>query len=657
VAVHPDDERYRNLIGQCVTLPLLERPIPVIADPLVDKGFGTGAVKVTPAHDANDFEMGQRHHLPAICIMSVEGHINEEGGPYNGLERFAARARIVADLEARGLLLKTEPYRVPIRRCQRCDTIIEPYLSTQWFVRMAPLAAPAIEAVKSGRLRFFPERWTGVYLHWLENIRDWCISRQLWWGHRIPVWYCDDCGHTTVARTDPSACGQCGAPRLTQDADVLDTWFSSWLWPFSTMGWPQDTPTLRRFYPTDVLVTAADIIFFWVARMVMAGYEFMGDCPFRDVYLNSIVRDAQGRKMSKSLGNSPDPLDVMETYGADALRFTIVSIAPTGQDVRYGVEKTEFGRNFANKIWNATRFAMMNLGDGPVEPWGTTPPDAALGLPDRWILSRLQAAIDDTRAAFDAYRFNDAATTLYRFIWNEFCDWYLELVKGTLYGTEEAAKQRVRRTLVTVLDNIMRLLHPLMPFITEEIWQALPFSRPTQSVMVARYPMANEAWRDAAAEQHAGQLIETVTAIRNIRSELGIPPSAELAVRIAADGRAEAVRALEGYLKALARVSAVELIAEHAHPSGEPSAMVAGLGEVFVPLRGVVDTTAVRERLERDLAKIEKEFKGVQAKLDRPDFVEKAPEEVVARERQRAATLAERRVVLQRHVDTLKTAG
>ena len=655
VAVHPDDDRYRSLIGQCVTLPLLERPIPVIADPLVDKEFGTGAVKVTPAHDANDFEMGQRHHLPSVCIMSVEGHITEDGGPYVGLERFAARQRIVADLDARGLLVKTEPYRVPIRRCQRCDTIIEPYLSTQWFVKMAPLAAPAIEAVKSGRLRFVPERWTGVYLHWLENIRDWCISRQLWWGHRIPVWYCDDCGHATVARVDPSACGQCGAPRLTQDPDVLDTWFSSWLWPFSTMGWPDETPTLRRFYPTDVLVTAADIIFFWVARMVMAGYEFMGDCPFRDVYLNSIVRDAHGRKMSKSLGNSPDPVEVMDEYGADALRFTIVSIAPIGQDVRYGKEKTEFGRNFANKIWNATRFALMNLGEERCELWAGRPP-AALGLPDRWILSRLQSAIDETRAAFDAYRLNDAATALYRFIWNEFCDWYLELIKGTLYGGDEDAKQRVRRTLVTVLDNIMRLLHPLMPFITEEIWQALPFSRPAASVMVAPYPTASAAWRDAAAEQHAGQLIETVTAIRNIRSELGIAPSTELAVRVAADGLAEAVRALEGYIKALARVSAVELIAEHARPSGEPSALVAGLGEVFVPLRGVVDTTAVRERLERDLAKIEKEFKGVQAKLDRPDFVEKAPEEVVAKERQRATALAERRVVLQRHVDTLRAA-
>ncbi len=441
VAVNPDDERYRDLLGKNVVLPLLERPIPVVPDELVDKDFGTGAVKVTPAHDANDFEMGQRHSLPSICIMTIEGKINEEGGPYAGLDRFEARKRIVADLEERGLLVKTEPYRVPVRRCHRCDTVIEPYLSTQWFVKMEPLARPALEAVRSGRLRLIPDRWTGVYTHWLENIRDWCISRQLWWGHRIPVWYCDDCGAVLVSRTDPTSCEKCGAPRLTQDPDVLDTWFSSWLWPFSTMGWPEETPALRRFYPTDTLVTAADIIFFWVARMVMAGYEFMGDCPFRDVYLNSIVRDDQGRKMSKSLGNSPDPLDVIDKYGADALRFTVVSLAPVGQDVRFSADKTEFGRNFANKIWNATRFALMNLGGEPVEPWGDERP-ADLPLPDRWILSRLQAAIDDARAALEAYRLSDAATALYRFVWGELCDWYVELIKPALYGDDEAAKEQ-----------------------------------------------------------------------------------------------------------------------------------------------------------------------------------------------------------------------
>jgi valyl-tRNA synthetase len=655
VAVNPGDERYRDLIGKCVVLPLLERPIPVIADELVDQSFGTGAVKVTPAHDANDFEMGQRHCLPSICIMTIEGLINEEGGPYAGIDRFAARKRIAADLEAKGLLVKTEPYRVPVRRCQRCETIVEPYLSTQWFVKMEPLARPAIAAVQSGRLRFVPERWTGVYLHWLENIRDWCISRQLWWGHRIPVWYCDDCGAEIVARVDPAECRKCGSVALTQDPDVLDTWFSSWLWPFSTMGWPEDTPTLRRFYPTDTLVTAADIIFFWVARMVMAGYEFMGDCPFRDVYLNSIVRDAEGRKMSKSLGNSPDPLDVIAQYGADALRFTIVSLAPVGQDVRYGAEKTEFGRNFANKIWNATRFAMMNLGDGSVAPLSGSLP-GGLPLPDRWILSRLQAAIDETRSALDAYRLNDAATTLYRFVWGEFCDWYIELVKPALYGDDEAAKANTRRTLATVLDRIMRLLHPFMPFLTEEIWQALPIERPVASIMVAAYPAPDPAWRDETAEARVGQLIEAVTAIRNIRSELGIAPTTPLDVRIAANGRGDAVREIEGFIKVLARVGAVDLLADEARPSGEPSAVVGGLGELFVPLAGSVDAGAVRERLERDLAKVVKERRGVEAKLARPDFVERAPAEIVAKERERAAGLEARQATLERHLATLRAS-
>ena len=661
VAVNPDDERYRDLIGKRVILPLMQRPIPVVADPMVDKGFGTGAVKVTPAHDANDFDLGQRHNLPPLSIMTVDGTIAQAGGVYAGHDRFDARQRIVADLEAEGLLEKTEPYRVPIRRCYRCDTIVEPYLSLQWFVKMQPLAVPAIAAVHSGRLRLIPDRWTGVYLHWLENIRDWCISRQLWWGHRIPVWYCDDCGHELAARTDPDFCPTCNSARLTQDPDVLDTWFSSWLWPFSTMGWPEDTPTLRRFYPTDALVTAADIIFFWVARMVMAGYEFMGECPFQDVYLNSIVRDGQGRKMSKSLGNSPDPLDIIDRYGADAMRFTIVSIAPVGQDVRYDPDKTEFGRNFANKIWNAARFALMHLGD-QIDPWAApseqtpTPdprPPSSL-LPDRWILSRLQATIADTRAALGAYRFNDAASLLYRFIWGELCDWYLELIKPTLYGADETAKQATRRTLATVLDQTMRLLHPFMPFLSEEIWQALPMARPTASIVIAPYPQAAGGWRDGAAETRIGQLIEAVTAIRNIRAELGIPPGTALSVRVAANGNGESVRAVEDFIKVLAKVSSVELVGDGARPHGEPSAVVAGLGELFVPLRGVVDPAAVRERLERDLGKVDKELSGVTAKLARPDFVEKAPGEVVEKERQRAATLQERRSVLEKHLATLR---
>ena len=652
VAVHPDDKRYADLIGKRVILPLMDRPIPVIADTLVDPAFGTGAVKVTPAHDANDFDMGQRHNLPPLVIMSTDARINENGGRYEGLDRFAARKQIVADLEAHGLLVKTEPYRVPIRRCERCNTVIEPYLSKQWFVRMQPLAEPAIAAVHNGRLRLYPERWVGVYLHWMENIRDWCISRQLWWGHRIPVWYCDACGELTVARVDPTQCAHCGSGTIHQDPDVLDTWFSSWLWPFSTMGWPEDTPTLRRFYPTDTLITAADIIFFWVARMVMAGYEFMGDCPFSEVCFNSIVRDLEGRKMSKSLGNSPDPLEVIANYGADALRFTIASLAPPGEDVRYAVEKTDLGRHFANKIWNAARFVMMNLEGQPADL--ATLEAATLGLPERWILSRLQAVIDDVRAAFTNYRFNDGALAVYQFIWHEYCDWYLELSKVALYGQDAARKRQVQAVLIHTLEQALRLLHPFMPFVTEEVWQALPVVKSTDSIMIAPYPKADAARRDVAAEAAVDRLVEAVRSVRNIRSELGIPPNATVSIHVAADGRGDEVAAFEPYMKALAKVGTVGLLGAGERPAGEPSAQVEGLGEIFVPLRGVVDPLDVRKRLERDLAKVEKELSGVDAKLGRPDFIERAPADIVEKERAKASTLRERQGTLQRHLAALR---
>jgi len=653
VAVHPTDARYRALVGKHVILPLMERPIPVITDTLVDPTFGTGAVKVTPAHDANDFDMGQRHGLPALVIMDTEARINQQGGRYAGLDRFEGRKQIVADLEARGLLVKTEPYRVPVRRCERCSTVIEPYLSQQWFVRMTPLAQPAITAVRDGSLRLSPERWVGVYLHWLENIRDWCISRQLWWGHRIPVWYCDDCAGETVARTDPTRCAACGSARIQQDPDVLDTWFSSWLWPFSTMGWPEQTPTLQRFYPTDTLITAADIIFFWVARMVMAGYAFMGERPFSKVCFNSIVRDLQGRKMSKSLGNSPDPLDVITHYGADALRFTIVSLAPPGEDVRYAVEKTDLGRHFANKIWNAARFVLLNVGTDPVAPLATLTREV-LTPPDRWILSRLQAVTAEVRTAFDTFRFNEAALALYQFIWHEYCDWYLELSKVPLSADDAAAKHTVRSVLAHVLEQGLRLLHPFMPFLTEEIWQTLPIPKATDSIMVAAYPAVDTARHDAEAEATVIQLIEAVRGVRNIRAELGIPPNAAVSVHVAADGQGDQVRALEPYMKVLGRIAAVELLGASRRPAGEPSALVDGLGEIFVALRGVVEPADVRQRLERDLAKIDKELASVESKLGRRDFVDKAPAEIVHKEQQRAAGLRERRSTLRRHLTALQ---
>lgn len=653
VAVHPADERYRSIIGKQVVLPLLGRPIPVVADESVDPKFGTGAVKVTPAHDAADFDIAQRHGLPALVVMDTEGRINENGGPYQGLDRFAARKKIVADLEAQGLLVKVEPYRVPVRRCERCQTIIEPYLSTQWFVRMKPLAGPAIAAVKTGALKLTPERWVGVYLHWLENIRDWCISRQLWWGHRIPVWYCRDCGKETVARVDPTACAHCGSGAIEQDPDVLDTWFSSWLWPFSTMGWPERTRTLERFYPTDVLVTGADIIFFWVARMVMAGYEFVGDVPFRSVYFNSIVRDLQGRKMSKSLGNSPDPLEVIQEYGADALRFTIVALAPPGEDVRYAKEKTDLGRHFANKIWNAARFVLRQVpADTRVESLQALRSDD-FGLADRWILSRLERVSREARAALEQFRFNEVALGLYQFLWHEYCDWYIEMSKLALAEPTSPQARVTRSVLVGVLERALRLLHPIMPFVTEEIWQHLPIERVAPSVMVAPFPRPDDRWLDPEAEALAGQLIAAIRGVRNLRADLGIAPSARITVRLPSIVPPQTRVLLEQYLGLLARVGTVEVLAPLEHPVGEPSVVVDGIGEIFVPVRGLVDTAEVRDRLERELLKVRKDLEQVEGKLARADFVARAPQEIVAKEKEKAGALRERAENLQRHLQAL----
>jgi len=654
IAVNPSDERYAGLLGKRVILPLLQRPIPVVADEHVDPAFGTGAVKVTPAHDANDFEMGRRHALETLVIMGTDGVINASGGAYSGLDRFAARKQIVADLEEQGRLVKTEPYRVPIRRCERCKTVIEPYLSEQWFVNMKPLAEPAIEAVRSGELRLHPERWVGVYSHWMENIRDWCISRQLWWGHRIPVWYCDDCGHEMCLRQDPSQCARCQSPKIRQDNDVLDTWFSSWLWPFSTMGWPDDTSTLQRFYPTDTLVTGADIIFFWVARMVMAGYELTGQCPFSDVYFNSIIRDLQGRKMSKSLGNSPDPLDVISKYGADALRFTVISLAPPGEDVKYSAEKTDLGRHFANKIWNAARFVLMNLGDEVIPGLDALPRDI-WGLQERWIVSRLQQTITDVRAAYDNFRFNDAALAIYKFIWNDYCDWYVERSKKALYGDDPAQKRIAQVVLANVLEQALRLLHPIMPFVTEEIWQALPVKRAKDSLVLSTYPVVVEAWRDADSERRVQPLIAYQNAVRGIRSEFEIPNSVQAKVLWVPDPRVEAEAALTDVLSVsdVLRVD-VERITATARPEGTPSAVIEGLGEICVPLGGLVDAAALRTRFERELGKLEKELAGIEAKLGRADFVSKAPAEIVADVQQKAAAARERAAMLRQHLGVLQ---
>jgi len=632
VAVHPEDERHRAWIGKTAILPLIEREIPILADDeYVDPEFGTGAVKVTPAHDPNDFLIGRKHDLPQVNVMNGDGTMNEDAGAkYAGMDRFVCRAAVVEDLKKKGLLGKTEGHAHTVGHCQRCDTIVEPYLSDQWFVRMEPLARPAIQAAREGELRFYPERWTRVYLNWLENIRDWCISRQLWWGHRIPVWYCP-CGEHIVARTEPERCPRCGETELRQDEDVLDTWFSSWLWPFSTLGWPEETPELQYFYPTDLLVTAPDIIFFWVARMVMSGYEFMGERPFTDIYLHGIVRDSEGRKMSKSLGNSPDPAELIDRYGADALRFSMIMMVPQGQDGYYADEKVETGRNFANKIWNAARLVLSNLDDLDPEDGGEETPELA----DRWILSRLARTNATVDEMLGRYRFNDAAHAIYDFIWHDYCDWYLELIKPRLYGSDASAKSTAQRVMSGVLERAMRLLHPVMPFVTEEIWRRLPKQNGgPESIILAAWPEPDPEAIDEAAEQAMEIVQETVVAIRNIRGEMNVPPSkrADAVIRPSSADVLEVLEQNRGYLMDLGKVRELSV------GSGleKPRASASGLArdaEIFVPLEGLIDLDAERARLTKEKDRLSKLLSNLERKLGNTSFLTKAPEEVVARER------------------------
>ena len=534
VAVNPNDSRYAGLAGSNAVLPILERPLAIVEDEFVDPEFGTGAVKVTPAHDPNDFDMGNRHGLEQVNVLNEDATINENGGKYVGLDRFECRDRLVADLEGLGLLEKVEPHVHAVAHCQRCDTVLEPYLSEQWFVKIKPLAEPALQAVKDVRIRFHPEKWTGVYTHWMENIRDWCISRQLWWGHRIPVYYCDSCGGMTVSRTAPEKCAKCNSVDIRQDEDVLDTWFSSWLWPFSTLGWPEKTKELEYYYPTDTLVTGPDIIFFWVARMIMAGMWFCGDVPFRDVYIHGIIRDAKGRRMSKSLGTGVDPLEMVEKYSADAVRFSIIMLSSEGQDVRFDESKIELGRNFSNKIWNAQRFLMMNLAEGDrdnllglMETVDGTSKQASLetwALEDRWILSRLHKTIKRVTSCLDDFRLNDAVSSIYHFFWHEYCDWYLEMIKPRLYGKRDG-KDRALAIALIVLRDAMRLLHPFIPFITEEIWQRIPARNRPVSIAVDAWPQPNENLFNPVVERET-DLVQRVTfSIRNMRSEMNVAPT------------------------------------------------------------------------------------------------------------------------------------
>ena len=657
VAVHPDDPRYQDLIGSQVRLPLVDRLIPIVADPvLVDMAFGTGAVKVTPAHDFNDFETGKRHGLEEISVIDLQGRVNENGGAYAGLDRFEAREKIVADLEAEGFLEKVEDHALPVSVCQRCATVVEPTLSQQWFVKAAVLAEPAVEAVETGKTVFVPQSWEKTYFHWMRNIQDWCISRQLWWGHRIPAWYCPD-GHVTVSREDPSACATCGSAELKQDDDVLDTWFSSGLWPFSTLGWPDETPELKTFYPTTVMETGFDIIFFWVARMMMMGLHFMGEVPFETIYLHAMVRDENGQKMSKTKGNVIDPLDVTDKHGADALRFTLASMAGQGRDVKLSLDRVAGYQAFANKLWNAARFALMNL-EG-YEPTETEPWEGETTLADRWILTRLDRAVVQVNTALEGWRFDEAARLLYAFTWHELCDWYIELSKPALRGDlGDGARRAAQGVLVHCLDVALRMLHPFMPFVTEEIWQKLPLGegRP-ESIMVAPYPVTVPARRDEAGEAAMAPLLQAIGGVRAIRGESNIPPRTRVKVIVHAED--EAVRAAftsgEQYLLGLAGAESLVVEAPGPRPKKAAAHVEAGL-EVYVPLEGVVDLDEETRRLEKSLEKVGKELGGLEKRLANKGFVERAPEAVVAEARERVAELAERRDRLQENLSRLRDA-
>lgn len=632
VAVHPDDERYKHLIGKNVILPVVERRIPIIADEYVEREFGTGAVKITPSHDVNDFEMGQRHHLPEIVVIDKDGKMNENAGIYEGLDRYECREKLIADFEKSGVLVKIEDHTNSVGHCYRCNTVIEPLVSKQWFVKMKPLAEPAMQAALNGDVKFIPERFTKIYLGWLENIRDWCISRQLWWGHRIPVWYCEDCGEVICEMEDPTVCPKCGSTHLHQDPDVLDTWFSSGLWPFSTMGWPEKTPEFDMFYPTSVLVTGRDIIFFWVARMLFDALEFTGSVPFKEVFIHGLVLDSQGRKMSKSLGNGVDPLKVIKEYGADSLRFMLITGNTPGNDLRYRDERLESARNFANKIWNAARFSLMNLEDYQAD--STLAPQYETA--DKWIISRYSAVSRQVTEMLDRYELGEAARVLYEFIWNEFCDWYIELVKPRLYGKDtEESRYAAQKTLVEVLRGSMELLHPFMPFITEEIWQHLPHEGET--IMLAKWPEQEESLISAEIDKQMELTIEVIRAIRNLRSEMNVPLGKKAEVIICANNPEYTVYLKDGANYILSLASAESLSVEEtlaAKPTQAATAVVHGI-EIYLPLKGLIDLDKEIARLEKELTKMEGEIKRIEGKLANEDFAAKAPAEVIEKEKEK----------------------
>jgi valyl-tRNA synthetase len=623
VAVNPEDERYQGLAGSRVILPVLNKLIPVILDRYVDREFGTGALKITPAHDPNDFEIGNSHKLERIRVIDDDGKMNEFAGPYQGMDRFECRERILGDLKKAGLLEKIEPYRHAVGHCYRCKNMIEPILSKQWFVKVGPLAEKAVQAVKKGETRIIPLNWELVYDEWMNNIKDWCISRQIWWGHRIPAWYCGKCGEVIVTREDPKKCHRCGSKELVRETDVLDTWFSSALWPFSTLGWPDVTDELNTFYPTTTMVTGFDILFFWVARMMMMGIHFMGDVPFRDVYIHALVRDAYGKKMSKSKGNVIDPLEIMDQFGTDAFRFTLTALAAQGRDIKLSEERIAGYRHFVNKLWNSARFVLMNLDEQPPER-----SDENYTLPERWILTRLSQVSEEVINALDEYRFNDAAGLCYQFVWHEFCDWYLEMVKQKLYGEEESLKQRSRFVLQKALMTVLKLLHPFMPFVTEDLWQRLPGS--VGSIMIAEFPTGSDFHRDEKALREMDLLISIITGIRNIRGEMNIPPAKRVDVFIEAPD-VNSHRTILGnleHIQNLAKVQSVKVDSKIPKPEASATA-VSGENQVHVLLKGLLDFEEEKKRLKKEIDKIQKEIDFSEKKLSNRDFIEKAPQEVI----------------------------
>ncbi len=679
VAVHPLDPRYKDLIGRTVDLPLTNRKIPIIGDSiLVDLEFGTGAVKITPAHDFNDYEAGLRHvpNLARIKMLDDKADIVADIPDVfpDVLKQIAgkpakkARGMIVELLSERGYLVKTEDHSHSIGKCYRCRSVVEPYLSPQWFVKTKPLAEPAVRAVEDGRIRFFPKGWENTYFEWMRNIKDWCISRQIWWGHRIPAWYCNDCGEITVSRTDATACAKCGSKSIRQETDVLDTWFSSALWPFSTFGWPDRTKELSVYYPTSVLVTGLDIIFFWVARMIMMGLHFMKDVPFRHVYIHALIRDAEGHKMSKSKGNVIDPLVMIDEYGTDAFRFTLAAFAAQGRDIKMSTERIEGNRNFANKIWNASRFVMMNLEEGFTPNTALVTPDTSLA--DRWILSRLNTVTKEVQAALTEYRFNDAASGLYQFIWHEYCDWYLELSKPALTGEKGPVPRKATQTVLAhVLETALRLLHPIMPFITEEIWQTLPDTvrsaecgmrngnqkSKCESIMIAPYPLTRENLIDSGIEQDMQTVMDLIMAIRNIRGEMNIAPSMKITAIVKVENKETGVHLEKSvtYVTTLARLEQIRIGTGETKPKGAATGVIKG-AEVYVPLEGVIDLGQERDRLQKEIAKIAKDIEIFSKKLSNKNFVDKAPKEVVEKD---TAKLEEFKVKRGKLEQSLKMLG